>query len=94
MYILNKNLVQSNFWDRAGISASFLCILHCLITPFLITLIPIVSATESETHKGIFHGVSQLDFLFQSTKFGMHSHAERGNEKYLVMQFGFIVDLP
>src|SRR5262245_36022690 len=27
-------------WDRIGISASILCVVHCLLTPFAIVLLP------------------------------------------------------
>lgn len=31
---------MNEFWDRLGISTSILCILHCLLTPVLIVLMP------------------------------------------------------
>lgn len=42
--------LQQNRWDIAGIATSTLCILHCLITPVLITTIPVLAATEHQTH--------------------------------------------
>lgn len=33
-------LPMREIWDRIGISASLLCVAHCLLTPFLVLLIP------------------------------------------------------
>jgi hypothetical protein len=33
---------MNQFWDRLGISASILCILHCLLTPALVVGMPFV----------------------------------------------------
>ena len=43
---------MNQFWDRLGISASLLCILHCLLTPVLIVAVPMTGAYF--TH-GYFH---------------------------------------
>lgn len=32
------------FWDRIGISTSILCVLHCLLTPVLLVVAPLVGA--------------------------------------------------
>lgn len=50
MTILSETLDRSNSRDIAGISASLLCVLHCLATPFLVTMMPLLAATEHETH--------------------------------------------
>lgn len=42
----------NGFWDRLGISASFLCILHCLLTPILVIAMPFLEQTF--LHEG-FH---------------------------------------
>lgn len=34
-----------DFWDRVGISTSILCVIHCLFTPVLIVVAPLVGAT-------------------------------------------------
>jgi hypothetical protein len=36
------------FWDRLGISASLLCVIHCLLTPVLVLSAPIVGHALSE----------------------------------------------
>lgn len=33
------------FWDRLGISASILCVVHCLLTPVALVFLPLVGAT-------------------------------------------------
>ncbi len=39
---------MTQFWDRLGISASILCVLHCLLTPFLVLLTPFASGFLSD----------------------------------------------
>lgn len=50
MFITSQSLGQHNRWDYAGIGASFLCVLLCLLTPFFITTLPALAATEHQTH--------------------------------------------
>ena len=42
---------STNLWDKLGISASFICVLHCLALPFLVPLIalPGLAFISSET---------------------------------------------
>lgn len=44
---------MNEFWDRLGISASLICILHCILTPILVISIPV--AGELASHEW-FHG--------------------------------------
>ncbi len=41
---MNKTKVQ-DLLDHAAISASVLCMVHCLATPFLLIMVPILSST-------------------------------------------------
>jgi len=50
MITMNQTLNFLNYRDVAGVSASLLCVLHCLATPFLITMLPVLAATEHQTH--------------------------------------------
>lgn len=50
MTILNSSLVQRQPWDVAGIAASILCVLHCLITPLLVVFLPVLGAMDKQTH--------------------------------------------
>ena len=43
---------MNSFWDRLGISASILCVVHCLLTPMLVVFLPLVGATLA---RGWFH---------------------------------------
>jgi hypothetical protein len=36
---------MNTFWDRLGISASILCVVHCLLTPVALVFLPLVGAT-------------------------------------------------
>lgn len=53
MTIASQIQNDRNEWDYAGVCSSFLCVLHCLVTPLLITVLPVLSATERQTN-GIF----------------------------------------
>jgi hypothetical protein len=50
MNIISQTLNYSSNKDIAGVSASLLCVLHCLAMPFLITMLPALAATEHKTH--------------------------------------------
>ena len=41
------------FLDKLAISVSAICAVHCLLTPILLTLLPIVSLNEIDEH--VFH---------------------------------------
>ncbi len=43
---------MNSLWDRIGISASILCVIHCLLTPVLLVFLPLVGATLA---RGWFH---------------------------------------
>ncbi|WP_103866031.1 MerC domain-containing protein [Aquimarina sp. I32.4] len=49
-------------WDIIGVSASFLCILHCILLPVLITLFPVIGLPflSNELHELILVGASLL----------------------------------
>lgn len=45
--------IPAGLWDRAGIATSALCIAHCLVSPLLLGMIPVLAATESQIHSGL-----------------------------------------
>lgn len=51
MNTMNQTFNNLNYRDATGVCASLLCVLHCLGTPLLITVLPVLAATESETHR-------------------------------------------
>ena len=51
MTLMSQALNRPAYRDIAGASASFLCVLHCLVTPLLITVLPVLAATETATHR-------------------------------------------
>jgi hypothetical protein len=50
MTILNSSLAERQPWDLVGVGASTLCILHCLATPLLVVFLPVIGASERQTH--------------------------------------------
>ncbi len=39
---------MNEFWDRIGISASLLCVIHCLFSPVLVLFLPVLGEFVSE----------------------------------------------
>ncbi|RNC85738.1 MAG: MerC domain-containing protein [Balneola sp.] len=52
----NKS-TKPGFWDRVGIGISGVCAIHCLLVPFIISLIPLWPAFEE------LHGYTHLFFF-------------------------------
>ena len=52
MHSARIELPQSTRWDRVGVIGSLLCIGHCIATPFLAALLPVLAVTEKGTHIG------------------------------------------
>lgn len=44
--------VLDRSWDRTGILTSALCIAHCLLSPLLLGLVPVLAMAESRIHLG------------------------------------------
>lgn len=53
MHKIVANSSIQDHWDKTGIATSMICILHCLLTPFLAASLPILAATERSTHIGL-----------------------------------------
>lgn len=51
--MFRTNVRGSRSWDYGGISASVLCIAHCIATPMLAGIAPVLAATERQTHLGL-----------------------------------------
>ena len=52
MYILTTTSTQTRIWDGTGLLLSLTCVAHCLVTPLLAVAIPVLVATEEQTHQG------------------------------------------
>lgn len=50
MSILNLTLSRAQHWDLAGIGASTICVLHCLLAPMLVVFLPSLEVLEKQTH--------------------------------------------
>lgn len=42
--------IPAGRWDHAGIALSALCVVHCLVSPMLFGVIPVLAAAESQVH--------------------------------------------
>ena len=62
MHSARIELPQSTRWDRVGVIGSLLCIGHCIATPFLAALLPVLAVTEKGTHIGFVSTDVRADY--------------------------------
>lgn len=53
MYTSVFNSGKVGVWDKTGMAASVLCIMHCILTPLVAASLPILASTEKSTHIGL-----------------------------------------
>ena len=66
---------EGKAWDRWGLVASVLCVVHCIVTPFAALALPAVAATEGVTH-GLL-GVAIVPFASLAFVPGLRMHGKR-----------------
>lgn len=71
-----KVLVGPRRWDGAGMTASFLCVVHCVVSPFLAMVLPVVAAAEGTTH-GVL-ALAVLSFALLAFVPGFKKHGRTG----------------
>ena len=60
------HVLRGPLWDRVGITTSVLCVLHCIVTPVLVVVLPLLATTEEVMHSALallIVGVALLAFL-------------------------------
>lgn len=50
MTILVGSMFEHRPWDLAGIGASAICVMHCVVTPILVVFLPVLGAIEEPVH--------------------------------------------
>lgn len=63
MTVLPATLSRTNPWDLAGVGASLLCILHCVVTPLLVVALPALEIFERQTHAAFALGILAIGLL-------------------------------
>ena len=63
MTILIASPMQRQYWDLAGISASVLCVTHCLVAPFLAVFLPALELFERQTHASFALAILSIGLL-------------------------------
>jgi hypothetical protein len=74
MSILVSNTFQRQPWDLAGISASTLCVVHCLATPLLVVFVPVLEAVEKQTHAVFALAILAIGLLAFLPGYRRHRH--------------------
>lgn len=41
---------ETHRWDAAGMTASFLCVMHCVASPVIAMVVPVIALNEGATH--------------------------------------------
>jgi hypothetical protein len=88
MYQIVANPTVSSRWDKTGIAASTLCIVHCILTPFLAAALPIIAATERSTHIGltiILMAIGSVAFVPGYRKHGRRSMVYMGMLGFMML---------
>lgn len=62
-------------WDRWGMVASALCVVHCIATPFAALVLPAIAATEGVTHGAL--GLAIVLFALLAFAPGLKVHGKR-----------------
>lgn len=76
MSILRLTTAQGRPWDRIGIGASLVCVIHCLAAPLVIVFVPVLELMERQTHAAFalsILGAGLLAFIP-----GYREHGRRG----------------
>lgn len=74
--MIKKLKEHSHLLHKAGLWLSFLCLIHCLATPFVITLLPVIGEKYvTETTEFYLIGLSIVIGLFLMIKdYGVHKN--------------------
>lgn len=75
MTFATRVLTSRPVWDRAGLTASTLCVAHCFATPFMAAVLPIIAATEGATHAVL--ALAVLSFSLLAFVPGFRKHRRR-----------------
>jgi MerC mercury resistance protein len=73
-WLTNGVRLNSRDWDRWGVGASALCVVHCIATPIMALALPGIAATE-----GVMHGLLGVAIMvFASLAFipGCRTHGK------------------
>ena len=69
----------AGFWDRLGIGVSGLCAIHCMMTPVLVSLLPIWPSLE------IYHDYSHFAFFLVIAPVAYFSLKKRHEHKSVLL---------
>ena len=73
MQALTTKTLTPIIWDRAGVAGSFVCITHCIATPFLAAAFPILAVNEKGTHIGLTVALMLIGILAFRPGYRHHS---------------------
>ena len=87
-----KSNIFKKFWDKMGICASTICLVHCLLTPIILLLYPASDLLFIESE--IVHQVLGI-IVISSALFAVYPHCHRHGHKdilaYAFLGAGFIL---
>lgn len=82
----NERSFSNKIWDKIGICASGLCLIHCLATPILLLVFPTLKLTLLESH--IVHEIFAL-VVISSILIAVYPHCKKhGHTDIIAIAFG------
>lgn len=58
--------------DKLGATLSFLCLIHCLVWPWLVMLTPFLAMTDDITHRWLFILLAPIAVIASVNGYAMH----------------------
>jgi hypothetical protein len=71
---MNEKSMSTRVWDKIGICASGLCLVHCLATPILLLLFPATKITLLDSH--LFHEIFAV-IVVSSIMLAVYPHCKK-----------------
>ncbi len=98
---MDNRTLSDKIWDKIGICASGLCLVHCLATPILLLVFPTLKITLADNH--LFHEIFAV-IVVSSILLAVYPHCKRhGHTDIIAIAFAgvafvlsglFMHDLP
>lgn len=87
-----SNVLPRQWVDYIGFGASFICAIHCILTPFLVMMLPVIGSYFMYSHEvEILFVICTLILAFFSICWGYRLHKENQLFLYLAVATFFLL---
>ena len=73
---------KNQFWDKVGICASSICLVHCLITPFILLAYPAINMAYADNE--YFHFIMAI-FVIGAALMAVLPHCKKHDHKDIIV---------